>query len=157
VTKKLADKRPDSVGQDASLTIRPPFDPAAFARESEAGVRAAEGPASNLPTVRPPADDSAPAIGSLSEVRGVAGSIPDVQEVEMQGPARDLGGDDIPFVAVSRDDLPWFDLAPEAADLLALVDGISSVDALAARASFSTKECVSLLQDLAALGVVGFR
>jgi len=152
---------PRSAGDDAAernrpTTAPPPFDPAEFARESDAKIRAvAEASPSSLPTVRPPAgSDLVPA--SMNNL-DTAGSIPDVQEVEPNSAHDALGPNAIPVLAVSHEDLAWFDLGPEAVRLLAFVNGISSLEAICAKANITAEEGAVLLLDLAEVGVVGFR
>jgi hypothetical protein len=162
--QSMTDKRPkphlepDDTVDVAPSTARPPFDPTNFARESDARIRAAAAaPASSLPTVRPP-EGSADILASLKEMRASdAGSIPDVQEVDANGARDALGPEAIPFVAVSTADLAWFDLGPEAARLLAHVNGVSSLEAICATAGITADDAASLLLDLAEQGVVSFR
>ena len=122
---------------DRPATVRPPFDPAEFARESDQRVRAA--------TKAPdPAHD-------------VPGSTPEVQELASDGSVRDaLGPDAVPFLVMSREDLASFDLRLDAAKLLTCVDGVSSIEAICAAASIPAEEGASLLLDLAERGVVSF-
>jgi len=96
-------------------------------------------------------------LASLSEMRAVAGSIPDVQAVAYSGARDALGADAVPFVVVSREDLAWFDLGPEAVKLLAYVNGVSSLEAVCAMASITVEDGASLLLDLAERGVVSLR
>ena len=97
-------------------------------------------------------------LASLGAMRAVAGSIPDVQEVDTNSGARDaLGADAVPFVVVSREDLAWFDLGPEEVKLLAYVNGVSSLEAVCATASITVEDGTSLLLDLAERGVISFR
>jgi len=156
VKDKRPEPRPDC--EDAPSTARPPFDPVEFARESDARIRAAaEAPVSSLPTVRPPAG-SADLFAGSSEKRAASASMPDVQEVATTSDARDaLGSDSVPFMAMSRQELAWFDVGPEATKLLAHVDGVSSIETVCARANVTAGEGASLLLDLAERGVVSFR
>jgi hypothetical protein len=161
----VTDKRPEprakqgAAESDAPITDRPPFDPVQFARESEARLRATDAPTSGMPTVRPPpgAGLDAEALLSLQEVRAPAGSIPDVQVDSDSGADEALGIDAIPFVAVSRDDLPWFDLAVGAVKLLAHIDGVRTLEVVFARADIPEDEGVSLLLAMAEQGIVSFR
>lgn len=141
----------DAVAQVRPTTVRPPFDPAEFARESDKKIRAAtEAPASDLLGVRP-GDQS------LDETRDVPGSVPDVQEVETTGANDALGTDAIPFVLISHDELAWLDLGSDAEQLIASVNGVSSLEAVCAAARVTAEEGASLLLTLAEQGVVSFR
>ena len=147
----MTDKRDDTGDNGPPSTARPPFDPTKFARESEARIRAAsEVPPSNLPTVRPPPGFP------LSPAR--VGSMPDLEELGTTRGARDaLGADAIPFLAVAREDLSWFELEPEALKLLARIDGVASLEVACAKAGFTAEEGALLLLTLSEQGVVGFR
>jgi hypothetical protein len=93
-----------------------------------------------------------------SELRDDAGSSPDLLEGETSSGARDaLGSGAIPFVVMSPEDLAWFNLRPEAATLLACVNGVSSLEAVCAAANMTADEGAFLLLDLAEWGVVSFR
>jgi hypothetical protein len=151
-------EREETAGRGAPETTRPPFDPAEYARASDAKIRAAtEVPPSDHPTVRPP-EGFPQALTFPSEMRSVRGSIPDLQEVETSSGARDaLGKDAVPFVMASSEDLGWFDLGSEAMRLLACVDGVSSLEAVSAKATMTAEEGAFHLLDLAERGVIGFR
>jgi hypothetical protein len=157
-------KRPDSQSayedpeQGAPPTARPEFDPARFARESDARIRATiEAPISRMPTVRPPGG-SADVLACPDEIREVADSIPDVEEVATNGGARDaLGTDAVPCIVGSREDLPRFKLAPDAARLLSHVNGIASLEAICGKANITTEDGAFLILDLAEQGIVSFR
>jgi hypothetical protein len=141
---------------DVPPTARPSFDLAKFARESDARIRAAtEAPISRMPTVRPP-EGAADVLASSDEMRAVADSVPDVEAVATT--ARDaLGTESVPFVVASRQDLARFDLTPEARRLLSHVNGIASLEAICGNANITAEEGASLVLDLAAEGIVGFR
>jgi hypothetical protein len=67
-----------------------------------------------------------------------------------------VGTDLVPVLNLSLEDLEWFDLAPEARDLLARVDGVSALDTLCARAAIPPALGAALLLDLAEQGIVSF-
>jgi hypothetical protein len=144
-------KRDAAVDTEPPPTDRPPFDPGEFARESERMLAAAE--VVSLPTVRPPEGyESAHGLPIAFPVD--AGSVPDV-EAETSDDA--LGMDTVPFVSMSRDDLGWVDIEPEAAKLLGHVDGVASIEVICKAAGISPDEGAALLLDLAELSVIGFR
>jgi hypothetical protein len=137
-------ERAEAVETGRPMTVRPPFDPATFARESDALMKAAiEAQALGLPS---------------RDMGDEADSVPDVQEVEVLSGAQDaLGADAVPFLALARQEVARLDLGPDATRLLAYVNGISSLEAVSAKASITAEEGASLLLDLAERGVVGFR
>ena len=148
----------DPVENGRPMTVRPPFDPAEFARESDAKMRVAtEAPALEPLAMGSPAG-LAPLVTLLNEALDVAGSTPDVREIETLSGAQDaLGNDAVPFLSVSHEDLARFDLGCDTLKLLARVNGISSLESICARAGVQEEEGAALLLNLAELGVVGFR
>jgi hypothetical protein len=130
-----------SVGQavpvrDDQATVRPPFDPAEFARQSE------------MSTVPPPAHvpelpDQDPEVTSSSSETTL--------EVLF------VDGDTIATLAVAREDLDWFDLSPTIRDLLRHVDGEALLSQVCARASQPLEESITLVEQLVRDGVVSCR
>ena len=159
----MTSKRPElqsceDAERGAPPTARPEFDPAKFARESDAKIRAAiEAPISRMPTLRPPRGlGDVPALPD--DMRAAADSIPDVEEVASDGGAQDaLGVDAVPCIARSREDLAQFELTPDAARLLSYVNGIASLEAICGKAKITIEDGASLMLDLAERGIVGFR
>lgn len=118
-------------------TVRPPFDPEAFARESETNIRtnlrvpdSSPPPASTRPTVPPP-----PGLPVYTAA---------------------VGGAAVPVLGVSRDDLEWFDLSPAARDVLGHVNGEDSIETICTRSGLRLNDVVDLLEGLARDGVVVF-
>jgi hypothetical protein len=147
VTDKDPKRERDAVDDDAPPTNRPPFDPGEFARESERMLAAP-----SLATVRPP-EGFENVLTSLSELQPDAGSVPDVPEGEVGSDARDaIGTDAVPFMAMSREELAWIDLEPDAVKLLACVNGVSPLDAVCAATGITTEVGASVLLDLAGQG-----
>jgi len=132
-------------------TVLPPFDPAAFARDSETQLSTVPGPESSAPTVRGRAWER------TSEVRAIHTSSPEVEETAL-GDVRDALGDDaVPVRLASPDEKGWLDLPPEAARLLAHVDGVSSLGTICARANVASQDGAIILLELAEQGIVSFR
>jgi hypothetical protein len=123
----MADQR-GSAGASEPTTVRPPFDPEVFARESDSKVHDAL-PPSARPTV-PPAGPASP---------------------HAAGPT------DVPTLAVAREDLEWFDLSPSARELLLHINGHDAVDTLAERAQSPVTEVLRELARLADEGLVTWR
>ena len=113
-------------------TVRPPFDPEEFARESDSLIRieAAE-------TVPPPAM-STPRGGTSGTMTALAAVGPEL----------------VPSLALSRDDLEWFDLEPVARVLLRYVTGGEPVEAIARNAGVSLEQAVAVLHELAREGIL---
>jgi hypothetical protein len=120
-------------GAREAITVRPPFDPEKFARESDSSLRIGEqrGPASNRPTVPPPP------------------GLPDYTSL--------LGVDGIPELVVAREDLEWFDLTPEARNLLQHVDGESTVSTICDKLRRPANDVIGELGRLAGEGLVSWR
>ena len=114
------------------VTVRPPFDPQEFARETE---RATLPPPA--PSPPPPTPSDAPEL--------VSGTMEVFWPVE---PAT------IVELAVARDDLEWFELPQMARTLLEHVDGQSSVEAICIKSSVPVAEAMDLFDELAREGIV---
>ena len=126
-------------------TVAPPFDPEAFARDSESRLSTAPPPESSVPTAR------------TSEMRAIVASGPDLEEAGV-GSLRDLLGDDtVPVVIASADELGWLDLPPEAEKLLAHINGVSTFERICAKANVSSEDGALIVLELAEQGVISFR
>jgi hypothetical protein len=117
------------IGNDLA-TVRPPFDPQEFARQSE------------RVTLPPPpkAPSEAPEL--------VSGTMEVFWPVE---PAT------IPTLAVARDDLEWFELPLLCRKLLEHVDGNVDVGAICDRSGVSLTEAADLFEELVREGIVTTR
>jgi hypothetical protein len=132
-------------------TIAPPFDPEAFARDSESRLSTAPPPQSSAPTVRGGAPER------TSEMRPIAASGPELEEAGV-GDLRDaLGDDTVPVVIASPDELGWLDLPPEAERLLAHINGVSTFERICAKANVTSEEGAFIVLDLAEQGIISFR
>ena len=79
------------------------------------------------------------------------------KQTAMRPVARTIGGvslDAVPMVAVSKDDLGWFELEPEVHAVLARVDGFASVSEIVAGLSLDPPLVMALLIDLASQHVI---
>jgi hypothetical protein len=114
------------------ITVRPPFDPVTFARESDSNLRVLEeGEApSNRPTVPPP-----PGLPDYSAAVTV---------------------DSVPELIVAREDLEWFDLTPQARKVLQYVDGESPVRGICEKLRSPADDVIAELERLAGEGLVGW-
>ncbi len=113
-------------------TVRPPFDPAEFARESE------------RTTVPPP-----PASPSYA---------PDISiEVVTEDLLLPIGAETIPALNVAPDDVEWFDLPPLARSMLRHVDGAARLDEICSKAGDSLTDAIRLVEQLAREGLLSCR
>jgi len=108
-------------------TVRPPFDPDSFARESDSRVRIEVDPPSRRPTVPP-------VVLLASERAG-----------------------EVPSLALGREDLEWFELSAMARSLLRHVNGRDTVDVIASRLAMPVADVITELDGLAREGVVTVR
>lgn len=124
----MSDQR-GKADEPATTTVRPPFDPEQYARESDAEIRLQSEPTSDRPTFAPPSPMPIP----LAQIT------------------------DVPVLAISREDLDWFELPPPARNLLRQVNGRDTVDALAKLHRVTSDELLAQLEALAREGLVTWR
>jgi hypothetical protein len=110
-------------------TVKPGFDLAAYARETDSRIRLESLPPSARPTVPPSSPDAAP--------------IPRAS--------------DVPVLAISRDDLEWFELSESARDLLRQVNGRDTVEALSTLLRLPVEHLVGELEALARESLITWR
>jgi len=139
-------------------TIRPPFDPEEFARESESGLHAAY-PTAPPPTPRVLHRPEAPAL-ELTPSRSRLQFSQDTPQLEEPAAGADalsaLGLDTVPALGVSRDELEWVVLSADADRLLRCVDGTRTLEKVAEVARMSPEDVAAVLLDLADQGVISF-
>jgi hypothetical protein len=130
-------------GDDPHIaTVRPPFDPEAFARESDSKVRVETDPVSARPTAPPPPGIPQYAPGLSSGTMHSLGSVT---------------SDAIPTLAVARDDLEWFELPAFTRDLLHLVDGHEPIAAICLRGGIALDRAMAAFHELVNDGVITLR
>ena len=140
--KPLAYVTPSDEGQTTS-TVRPPFDPLTFARESESKVRIGEtDPPSGRPTAPPPPGLPQYQAGLTSGTMESLGSV---------------GSDTVPSLAVTHEDLAWFALPEPAATLVVHVDGTANIAALCTRSGVALDTAMATFHELAREGIVTLR
>jgi len=140
--KPLAHVAPSDEAQSIS-TVRPPFDPLQYARDSERKVRIAEtDPPSARPTAPPPPDVQ------QYQARLTSGTMHSLANV---------GPDTVPSLAVTAEDLEWFDLPEQTALLLVLVDGTANIGVLSERAEVALDTAMATFHELARDGIVTLR
>jgi hypothetical protein len=133
------------------ITTPPPsdFDPKAFARRVEEENRL-----SQLPTT--------PAI-NLDSCRAALREAPlptphsGFRIARAPSAPAFVSGDDAPYLLVSRADLEWFDLDDETAKVLLRIDGVKTVDELAAATDVSFERVAVILTWLANQAIVSVR
>jgi hypothetical protein len=118
----------DDSSPDDRATVRPPFDPADFARESERR------------TMRPDADapSQTPEVGSASIV---------VETLAAQETS-------VPRLAVAHEDLEWFELSPNARRMLEFVDGAATLEVICIRMGLPLTEGMDAIEVLTREGLV---
>jgi hypothetical protein len=126
---------------DEPPTLRPPFDPAVFARDSENMLHLEESatvPASTRPT-QPPPVDYAPS-----------------PESEMVSVSLSVESDDVPVLTVARDQVDMVALSALARALLRHVNERDTVSVLCSRAGMRMDDAVAGLEELVREGVISF-
>jgi hypothetical protein len=130
-------------GADESPTLRPPFDPEAYARDSEETLRV-EG--------RDPLDSSRPTQPPPRDAPHYA----DVPESGMVQVSFYVESDDVPILKIARERVDTLSLSPLAQALLRHVNERDTVAILCARAGLRMDDAVTGLEELAGQGVVAF-
>jgi hypothetical protein len=134
------DEEPEEEG--ARTTVRPPFDPEQFARESDSMIGLEGEPPSERPTAPPPP-------GLPQYAPGAA--------VQRSHPFPAMGSDAVPSLAIAREDLEWFELPKLTRDLLAHVDGRCSLADICARGGFALEAATAACHELDCQGIVTVR
>lgn len=149
-------KAVDDDGVGERPTLRPPFDPEAFARESESGLHETV-PASSLrPTPRAFQRPEVPPL-EWGTTRAPLPSAPELDERAASCDALDaLGADAVPVLAVPQEELEWVALPAEASRLLAHVDGLRSIEVVCTMANVAAEDGATILLDLVDQGIVSF-
>jgi hypothetical protein len=120
------------------MTVRPPFDPQEFARQTESRVRVPESSlSSHLTSTLPPPAELPQYPHDLAD--------PD------HGP---FGPDTIPMLAMDPGEFAWFELPPLAHRLLAYVNGQDSVARICELTGTDLGDALATLADLAREGVI---
>jgi hypothetical protein len=113
---------------DEPTTVRPPFDPAEFARQSE------------VLTIPPP-----PALPGADLQSGVKEAL------------RPTRGTSVPALVVAAEDLEWFELPAPLRALLELIDGEASIEAIGLRAGLPLGDVLDAFDDLARERLIAYR
>lgn len=129
-------------GGEPVVTVRPPFDPEEYARESESKIPLDTLPPSGKPTAPPPPNMPQYLPGLTSGTMASLGSV---------------ASDAIPTLAVAREDLEWFDLAPALRAILAQVDGVERLAIVCDRAGVELDAGMAAMHDLVRDGIVTLR
>ena len=116
---------------------------AVYARKADAQVR--EGRAPSAPDIEVSVeylDDPPTAVRNQSTVRPVARSI--------EGAALEA----VPVIAVSKEDLAWFELDLDAHAVLAVLDGMTNIEEVVAMVAFPPERTMQILRELEAQRVI---
>jgi len=146
-------------------TERPPFDPEEFARASEDHLVALDPPEATTVPPEPFYEE----LRDSCSLKAVAVAHPDepmpdstdwqsdVRVARAASPAESLPSlQAIPKLAVSRADLPWFELGANAAAVVYAINEKDTVEEIAAACGIPAADAQRLLVALAADGVVEF-
>ena len=133
--KRVIDRRRKSIRSisiveddvNGAATVRPPFDPQEFARQSE------------RETLPPP-------VATTSDAPDVVSGT-----MEVFWPVE---ATTVPTLAVAKEDLEWFELPPMARKLLEHVDGTTPIEEICARSGVSLLDASALFDELAREGIV---
>jgi hypothetical protein len=128
---------------DDPPTVRPPFDPAAYARDSERTLRAEEAVDSARPT-RPPPAALVPASERATESAQLLVNL-------------SIESDDVPFLAVARERLQALQLSLLARMFLRFVNERDCVAVICSRSGLGMDDAVLALEELTSAGVVSFQ
>jgi hypothetical protein len=130
-------------GPTVPATVRPPFDPETFARESDSQVAVRDG---QSPSARP----TAPPPPGVPQYRPelASGTMPSLASV---------GPDAVPQLVIAREDLEWFDLPKAARAVLVHVDGLAAVRTIGPRAGLALDAATAAFHDLERDGIVTLR
>jgi len=131
-------------------TVRPPYDPVAYARDSERALRAEEAHAhAARPTRRPPAPS--PPVSPIPSTEDRASEGGQVL-VELS-----VDDDDVPLLAVAEDRALQMPLSPISRTFLQHVNERDCVAVICARAGLRIDEAVIAIEELSGAGVVSFQ
>ena len=116
---------------------------AVYARKADKQVR--EGRAPSAPDIEISVqylDDPPTAVRNQSTVRPAPRSI-DGATLEA-----------VPVIAVTKEDLAWFELDPDAYAVLAVIDGMTSIEEVVAMVAFHPERTLQILRELEAQRVI---
>jgi hypothetical protein len=131
-------------------TVRPPFDPEQFARETDSMIDDEEDPPSGRPTAPPPPGLPQYASGVMPHVAPslASGTMPALGTLDSEA---------VPSLAVAREDLEWFELPTLARELLRHVDGRTPLSTLCASAGLAFDAAMAACHELDRQGLVILR
>jgi hypothetical protein len=145
---------------DDPPTVRPPFDPEKFARDSERALRA-EGESAR-PTRRPP-PGSAVGSGFPPEIPGPAPASAGRQAEDRATEGGQLlvqlsvDDDDVPFLAIPSEHVRAVPLSPIARTFLRYVNQRDCVAVICSRAGIKMDDAIVAIEELSGAGVLSFQ
>ena len=132
-------ERPKKKSQPAEHpTVRPPFDPVAFAKESDTAISGR----------RPEIDSDMPTNPHVNVGPLLASLAPGGSPISLE---------QVPFVVMAREDVAWFGLDDQSAELLSRINGTTTVQGLLASGEFIVTDAFRILGALAREGIIAFR
>jgi hypothetical protein len=137
---------------DEPPTLRPPFDPQKFARDSEKALRAQEITSESArPTRRPPppSPSSPPPAVRATEDRATDGAQLLVQ--------LSVDDDDVPFLAIAIEHARAVPLSPIARTFLRYVNQRDCVAVICSRAGIRMDDAIVAIEELSGAGVLSFQ
>jgi hypothetical protein len=129
---------------DDPPTVRPPFDPAKFARDSERALRAADDAVDSATPTRPPPPPGAPQSERSAESAQLLVNLA-------------IESEDVPFLAIARDRLAGLRLSLLARMFLRFVNERDCVAVICSRSGLGMADAVLALEELSGAGVVSFQ
>jgi hypothetical protein len=154
---------------DEPPTVRPPFDPAKFARDSERALRAEEAAADSARPTRPPPPALVPGVAGVGRSNPNGGAARHLEERPLEG-GLDAGvessqllvslsveDDDVPFLAVTAERVRALPLSPLARAFLRHMNERDCVSVICARAGLRMDDAVLAIEELSGAGVVSFQ
>ena len=122
-------------------TVRPPFDPEEFARDSESRLRIADVvPLPSEDSDSPPSSQSATRLAAAGTSRGSA-------------PPPDA----VPYRVMAPEDVEWFELDHDALSLLNRVNGLKTIERIADGVGVASPLACAIFMRLARERIVDFR
>jgi len=139
---------------DEPPTVRPPFDPQKFARDSERALRAEEISSESARPTRPP-----PGMGSDSPpaVQAEAASSDLVTEGGQLLVQLSVDDDDVPFLAIAIEHVRAVPLSPIARTFLRYVNQRDCVAVICSRAGIRMDDAIVAIEELSGAGVLSFQ
>jgi hypothetical protein len=126
-------------------TVRPPYDPEQYARESESRLRIAH-IATHVPVASPMDESGAPPSSQSAARLTAAGEAADIPSP-----------DEVPYRVMAAEELEWFTLDGDARAALELVNGLRSIGRIADTLGIAPSVAGAIFARLVVDDIIGFR